>query len=152
MTAQVSETLTYLGQVLRLFDEPLRPWLAKRRNKHIRFKRRSTACRRGYVGSWEIIDDRLYLVRIVGNFPDGRAITIGELFPDSPDKVFASWFTSELRCPTGRLLEYVHSGYSRIYERDVLLRFQDGVLVERRTVINEPTASDEPDMGDATVG
>lgn len=146
MTAQISESLTYQGKDYSLCAEPLSPRLVRRRNKHIRFQRRNTACSRGYVGSWEIVEDHLYLVRISANFPDGRAVTIGDLFPDSPDRVFAGWVTGELRCPSGRLLGYVHSGYSSVFERDLLLRFQDGVLVDQRTVVNEPPEPNEFDL------
>ena len=60
--------------------------------------------------------------------------------------MFAGWLTGELHCPSGRLLGYVHSGYSTIYERDMLVRFQDGVLVDQRTVVNEPPEPNEFDL------
>lgn len=148
MTAQVEEQLTYQGQILGLAAEPLRPWLDQRRNKHIHFKRRTTACWRGYVGSWEIVEDRLYLLGINANLRDGRAATLADLFPESPGRVLADWFTGELRCPSGRLFGYVHAGYASVYERDLFLRFEQGVLVGQRTVTNEPPPPDDDDFPD----
>lgn len=148
MTAQVHDRLIYKGQHFDLAAEPLHPWLARRRNKHVGFKRRTTACWRGYVASWEIVEDRLYLVDIRANFADGRAATLADLFPETPQRVPATWFTGELRCPTGRLLGYIHSGYSSIYEQDLFLRFEQGVLLEERTVTNEPPVPDEYDLLD----
>ncbi len=153
MTAQTSDGLLYQGQSFSLAGEPLYSWLTKRR-KQPRFKRRSTACSRGYVASWEIIDERLYLVGIRGRLVDGRSpnlenerdATLAELFPESPDRVFANWFSDELRCPSGRLLGYVHSGYSSVYEFDMFLRFRQGVLIEKQTVTNQPPPLDEFDL------
>jgi hypothetical protein len=146
MTAQVPEHLSYQGQNLRLFSEPLYSWLARRRNKHIRFKRRNTANGRGYSGHWEIIEDRLYLVSIRGTFSDGRDVTLGDLFPESPARVFANWVSGEILCPMGKILGYSHSGYSSIYESSLFLRFEQGILVGQRTVKNEAPVPDEFDF------
>ena len=65
MTAQVHEELLYEGKSISLCTEPLALYL--KQNK-IRFEASSTACWRGYVGSWQIIEaegaERLYLVGI----------------------------------------------------------------------------------------
>ena len=42
----------------------------------------STACRRGYIGVWEIKDEKLYLANISGRY---------QLLADDP--VLADWFT-----------------------------------------------------------
>jgi len=148
MTAQIPESLSFEGQNLHIFAEPLRPWLALRRNKSIRFKRRNSALGRGYIGHWEVIDGRLYLVGIEGKFSDDKDATIADLFPESPERVFAAWFTGELRCPRGKMLGYSHAGYSSIYESDLFLRFEKGICVEQRTVTNQPPAPDEFDSAE----
>jgi len=145
MTAQIPEQLTFQGRQYSLFAEPLRPWLARRRNRSIQFKRRTTANGRGYFGHWEIIDDRLFLVSIRGKFLDGREVTLKDLFPATPDRVFADWVTGELCCPHGKMLAYSHAGYSSIFENSLFLRFEQGVLVAQRTVKNEPPVPDEFD-------
>ena len=146
MTAQIPESLIYQWQQFNLFSEPLQPWLAKRRNKNIQFKRRSTAGGRGYLCQWEIIDRRLFLVCLWGTFSDGREASLIELFPESPERAFADWVTGELRCPMGKLLSYSHAGYSSIFEHELFLRFDQGILVGQRTVKNEPPVPDEYDL------
>ncbi|MFZ4481664.1 MAG: hypothetical protein ACOYNZ_17415, partial [Rhodoferax sp.] len=143
MTAQIADCLTFQGQDYRLFAEPLSLWLNKRRNRNIRFQRISTACWRGYVARWEVVDDRLFLTNISGHFQDGRELSVADLFPDDPELVLADWVTGTVRCPFGARLKYSHAGYSSIYEHDLILRFQDGVLMEYRTVRNEPPPPDE---------
>lgn len=144
MTAQIKETLIFQGETCAMASEPLYPWLNRRRNKKIQFRRPHTACSRGYVGTWEIIDDRLHLVKIRAKFLDEREVELHDLFPESPLPVFANWFDGELRCPSGKLLGYVHSGYSSIHERDLFLKFKAGILIEQRTITNEtpPTAEE----------
>lgn len=138
MTAQIPEILIHQGQTFRLAAEPLRPWLSRRRHRHITFQPRTTACWRRYVGTWDIVGDKLCLVHISARFPDGTEVKLEDLFPDQPDRVFAEWVSGELRCPTGALLGYLHAGYMSVYEQDLFLQFEKGVLVGQRTVVNEP--------------
>ena len=87
-----------------------------------------TALWRGYVGTWEIVDSRLYLVDLTGTLADGSQATLATIFPDHPKRVFAHWFTGTLRIPEGKILSYVHMGYGSSYERDHLIHVTDGVV------------------------
>ena len=148
MTAQFSERLLFEGQELTLCAVPLGPFL-EFSGSTLKFEATSTALWRGYVGTWAIENDRLYLVKLSGNSViDGeeREVGLEALFPDYPDGVFAHWFTGELRCLSGALLNYVHGGFASTYEQDLFFRVQRGVVLKERTVINgqaEPDASQE---------
>jgi hypothetical protein len=146
MTAQYSEHLIYQGKELTLCTQPLGPFLEFSANP-LRFQYTSTALWRGYVGTWAIENDRLYLVKLSGNVvTDGQEHEVGleALFPGYPDGVFAHWFTGELRCPSGALLNYVHGGYESTYEIDTFFRVQRGVVLEERTVVNGQAKPDAP--------
>jgi hypothetical protein len=61
----------------------------------------ATACdeaRRGYVATWEVRDDTLYLLRLDAD-PCGKGnnVPLSLLFPGSSAPVKASWYTGELR-------------------------------------------------------
>lgn len=150
MTAQFAECLIYQGEELTMCSEPLGPFLEFSAST-VKFDARCTALWRGYVGTWTIENDRLYLVKLCGYVDDAVNCEVLEvglevLFPDYPDGVFAHWFTGELRCPGGALLHYVHGGYGSTYENDLFLRVQRGVVLEERAVFNgqaEPGASKE---------
>lgn len=43
------------------------------------------------------------------------------------------------------MLEYVHGGYESAYERDLLLKFEAGVLVSRQIKVNGITQNIEAD-------
>ncbi len=138
MTAQFSEQLHYKGEELSLCSEPLGYYL-KTVRQDFELEAPSTALWRGYVGTWNIENKHLYLVKLLGYkaTPAGTVeIDLGDLFPDFPDGVFAHWYTGELRCPMGGLLEYVHGGYASTYEKDLFLRFEKGILISERIVDN----------------
>jgi len=118
----------------------------------IRFTSPHTANWRGYVGTWEIIEaegaERLYLVGIEAHKDYETILTLPDLFPGF-DKVFAHWFTGELRCPQGSLVEYVHMGYASTYEYELFLEFKQGVLVHKYAIHNKPI--EKPDVSQSKV-
>lgn len=135
MTAQVRENLLYEGKQVSMCSTPLKDFLTM---SGIRppFALRTTACNRNYVGKWEIADDRLYLVGIDATLRDGSPVSVATIFPDSPDRVFANWYTGTLRIPEGDRIKYFHGGFASVYERDLFLDISDGVLVDTRLVQN----------------
>lgn len=138
MTAQFSEILIHQGKELMLCSEPLGPFL-KFSASALKFHSPHTALWRGYVGTWRIENDRLYLIKLEGTVWTGSVVCdvgLDALFPDYPDGVFAHWFTGELRCPIGAMLHYVHQGYGRTYEQDLFLRVKQGVVLSERVVVN----------------
>ncbi|CAM3680024.1 hypothetical protein [Polynucleobacter antarcticus] len=137
MTAQASERLKRGDKELRMCTTPLDTYL---RQSNIEFESSNTANWRGYVGTWEIKGadgvERLYLVGLSANKSYEEILSLSDLFPDHPNGVFAHWFTGEVRCPTGNLIDYVHGGYASKYEYDYFFEFKKGVLVNQRAVHN----------------
>jgi hypothetical protein len=149
MTAQVTEKLIIDGKQLAMCSEPLGILLMQ--NMGPKFMAQSSACWRGYVGTWELKQDsdekkRLYLISINGLLESGENATLEKLFPDNPEGVFAHWFSGTIRCPDGKLLNYVHGGYASTYERDYLYEFDKGVLISESIVENGH--SDNPDASE----
>lgn len=143
MTAQISERLVYEGQTLSLLSNPLTSYFAKGGHSPD-FAVTSTALRRGYVGTWEVLGDRLYLVKLEGTLKSGEEANLETVFPGFPDRVFAHWFTGQLRVPRGKQLKYVHQGYASTFEQDLLLDVQDGVLVGSEIRHNGVAQPDAP--------
>ncbi len=138
MTAQVSESLIYGGKEIPLFTNPLSLYL---KNNGIAFESPHTANWRGYVGTWEILEhqgvERLYLVGLSAHKTYDEILSLSDVFPGH-NKVFAHWFTGELRCPQGAQLEYRHMGYASVYEYDLLMDFKQGVMLGKHARHNEP--------------
>ena len=131
MTAQIAERLHYQGEDVAMCTNPLSDYFAMG-GFNPRFESNCTALWRGYVASWEIVDDRLYLVGLTGTLEDGTDATLATIFPEFPDRVFAHWYSGTIRSPQGKLLEYVHMGYGSTYERDLFLDVERGVVVTTR--------------------
>ncbi len=109
------------------------------------FKSPLHACR-GYVGSWEVIGNRLYMIGLEGDLKDGTKANLGTIFPNYPERVFAHWYSGKVRVPQGKLLEYVHMGYGSVYEKDMFLCFDKGVVTKKEITENgESSSPDAPE-------
>jgi hypothetical protein len=142
MTVQVPETLRYKGEALSFYDYPLQPYLESGQCA-VKFLAPSTALHRGYVGTWSIEHARLYLTKLeghVGEFANTVEVGLEVLFPDSPDGVFARWFSGQICCPMGELLNYGRGGFTSVYESDLFIQIEQGVVVSERVVMNGEAA------------
>jgi hypothetical protein len=134
MTAQIREIIYYKGEKTVMATEPLSSYLQSR--KDICFNARSSACWRGYLGIWKIKDKRLFLVKLKGYIDeDYKEVELEYIFPGKKE-VFADWFSGKIRISQGELLQYVHMGYSSVFEKDLFLKFKDGVLIDEETIDN----------------
>jgi hypothetical protein len=134
MTAQIREIIYYKGEKTVMATEPLSSYLQSR--KGICFNARSSACWRGYLGIWKIKDKRLFLVKLKGYIDkDYKEVELEYIFSGKKE-VFADWFSGKIRISQGELLQYVHMGYSSVFEKDLFLKFKDGVLIDEETIDN----------------
>jgi hypothetical protein len=96
---------------------------------------------RGYVATWEIVKDTLYLIKIDNGKYDLSDI-FGNLFNDG--KVFASWYTGDLRVVDGPLVNYIHMGFMSTYEREKIIEVENGIALSIKEYKNN---SDGPPSG-----
>jgi hypothetical protein len=144
MTAQFPERLTYRGEEMDMYTEPLSDYLAESGAK-IRFRVDCSALWRGYVGSWEILDGQLFLIGLKGTLENGTKASLSTIFPNASRKTFARWYSGTLRIPKGRQLKYIHMGYGSIFEYDLFLEVLQGRVVATRLHRNEVTESVDDD-------
>ena len=135
MTAQLHERLRYEGQGLSMCTTPLGDYF-RLGGVSPGFEFNCTALWRGYVGSWEIVGERLYLVELTGTLKNGDQACVATVFPDFPDRVFAHWYSGTIRVPRGKLLDYVHMGCASTYENDLFIEFERGVIKSTRLTHN----------------
>jgi hypothetical protein len=96
----------------------------------------STACWRGYQGTWEIKGGRFYLVALCGRY---------QLRPGDP--VLADWFSGILRVPKGERILYVHMGFGSVYEQELHIKIEKGEVVTTRVIDNRGKKYDEREIG-----
>jgi hypothetical protein len=78
----------------------------------------STACWRGYIGTWEIQNEKLYLIDIAGCY---------QMTDSNP--IFADWVSGLIRVPQGKLVYCDRSG-AKVYEQEIHLRIEQGKVIE----------------------
>lgn len=142
MTAQVHENLILDGEKTSMaFCPPLPendPRVTKLKDDEIDdggiiF---STACWRQYIGTWEIKDNKFYLVSLNGRYK------ISENTP-----ILADWFTGTLRIPQGEMLHYVHMGYGSVFERELHIKIENGIVTKSKTIDNRDKDVNEGELG-----
>jgi len=138
MTVQTKEKLIYNGRQVDIVAEPLTSYILSIKTT-LGICPVSSGCWRGYVGTWLIEDSKLYLIGFDGHamIKPGiiEQVGIDYLFPGET-KVFAYWFSGELRIPDGELLHFKHDEFSPIYEIERYLDFSNGHYIEQRLVDN----------------
>ena len=132
MTVQVEERMLYKGEVNFISTEPLREYLEQ---NDLQFFSLSSSCWRGYTGTWEINDNKLYLVELV-NCLFEKKNDLKYMFKQKEDKVFANWFSGNIVIPIGEVLEEGLFGIDDIYEQNIILKFSDGILISEEVVDN----------------
>ncbi len=143
MTAQMHEKLIFNGEETSMVFCPPLP---KKDSRVIRLKDNetdgkggifsSTACWRQYLGTWEIKDNKFYLVNLEGRF---------KLVGNSP--VFVDWFTGTLRIPQGKKLHSVHMGYASVYEKEMHVKIENGIVTKSKTIDNRNKDINERELG-----
>lgn len=96
----------------------------------------TTACWRQYQGTWELKDGHFYLIGL-----HGRLQLIGE------EPLLADWFTGVIRIPRGNMLHYVHMGFGSVYEQELHIKIERGVVVKRSLIDNRGRKFDERELG-----
>ena len=127
MTAQIGENIIYKDKKYVMCTEPLSNFF-NLSGISIEFCEPLTALWCGYIGTWEIKENRLYLISIEGNLKNDKEVVLEDIFPGYPDRVFAHWYSGLLRIPDGKMLSYEHMGYASEYERDILITIEKGVV------------------------
>lgn len=126
MTIQAGDILSYNGEKTTIATEPLKPYLETSSDVSFIFK--STALVRGYIGTWKIKNKKLYLLSLVGFIENNEKVDLKYLFPNKT-KVFADWFSGDIRIPEGDLLQKINIGYASVFARDRILNFNKGILI-----------------------
>jgi hypothetical protein len=100
-TQQVPEVLVYNGTTNDMFSTPLESFFSAEKPKVFLEKPSSTACWRGYVGTWKIENDELYLVALQEGHPRTGAIPLDKVSPEWVSPVKATWFTGTIQIGKG---------------------------------------------------
>jgi hypothetical protein len=135
-TAQIPDKIKYNDKEYRLNSNPLERYFKEHPKLRPRRGWSSTALWRGYLATFEIHNNILYLRDIEISIRDTASkerhaskwiSVLNEVFPDQKD-IVVDWLTGLLVLPYGEILDYVHMGYASTYEHYILLEIDKGVL------------------------
>lgn len=134
-TGQNGERLVYKGGEVEMFGFPLESYFERNPPRPAWLTETNSASHRGYVGSWEIIGGDLYLKSVsriewtTNSDPVEKEI-FEKLFPKAKSPLRADWFSGVISIPKGKILRY--EGFTEIREKEELLTFKEGRLVNTR--------------------
>ncbi|WP_081819258.1 energy transducer TonB [Prevotella sp. HUN102] len=145
-TGQVGDVIYYGGEKWELLAHPLSM------NAELNGKIRKmlpevgyvTSNWTGYTGYWSVDDSLLVLDSICLR---DKGSTMKKLDKDKmmavcaayvqKGKIVASWVSGSLRLGKDSLLYYLHSGFERNYQREVLLTMEKGRIIKAKSFENE---------------
>lgn len=137
MTAQLHEILILDGKKTSMAFCPPLPDNDPLIKKDPTVIMMNTACWRGYVGTWEIRKGKFYLNKI-------RSQTY-KLSGDYP--ALADWFSGTLRITLGEMMHYVHMGFGSVYEKELHILIEKGIVLKSRVIDNSNKKIDNLKLG-----
>ena len=124
MSQQVHEIISYENQKLSFKEEPLAPYLEFHEIDD-RFISYSSENERGYIGLWEIIEEKLYLTDLKGFNQNMKLIGMEDIFLDT-EYIFAAWYSGEINI---LINQGVVDGKKHWIKRRLI--FTDGILIDQ---------------------
>ena len=125
MTTQVKERIIIDGEKYHLLNAlslPEDDTKIKQKEGPISTR---TSCWRGYVGTWEIKDDKLYLI----DFSSGKYDVLVNL------PILADWISGTAKVATGEV-KASSSWDIETYETETHLTFENGLVVKTENIKN----------------
>lgn len=146
--AQTPERLRFDGMEEQLMATPLENYWSEVNPKPPALAQTSLSCWRGYVGTWEIIDKRLYLIKLDRHeirpkdesfVEENVAVPFEPLFGHE-GPIPAEWFSGVLRVARGQVITQVNAGFASVYDEDVFFVVEHGTVISERVIKNDPAA------------
>lgn len=142
MAAQLPDWIIINGEFRDLYSNPLEQYWTRFNKRRPLFLPQNN-CTRGYIATWEMVGNELFLVGIDGNYQrrfifkgkKSTRFTHKTLFPGSKGKpVKATWYSGKLRVPEGKMTMYEHHEYDSRFEKEVIITISAGDMIKMVTL------------------
>ena len=128
-TGQYPDKIIYNDKEYSLLTNPLEKFFNENEDKFPSGGVMSSALWRGYLATFEIVENQLYVkdIQIQMERNDGYEwkSVINEVFPEISERKLV-WFSGLLTLPYGEIINYVHMGYGSTYENYSLIEIANG--------------------------
>ncbi len=144
-TAQAPDYLIIEKDTLKLHCNPLETYFEKNPLPDNTFTTISTGLWRGYIAYFKIknnklIVDNIYKIRYYkddqGNHKE-ELISIYNIAFKEIKEFECNFYNGVLICPRGEILEYIHMGYSSVYENYSLFEIKEGNYIKELHLSNQ---------------
>ena len=143
-TAQVPDKIIFNGIKYDLMSNPLEVYFNKFPEKKPLANTNSTALWRGYIATFEVFENKLFVKDIVVQEENDslhneiKEVSIFKAIFGNVERFNCDFFSGLLVLPYGELINYVHMGYSSTYANYILLEINESSLVnikDRKSVV-----------------
>lgn len=139
-TAQSPDYVIYNGKEYAMQTNPMDDYFAKYPDKKPKSNIISSANWRGYIATFEIVENVLYLKDIemtvekvsAEKFPGYEQRSFLNSVVPAGEKLKIDWFSGLLVLPHGKVVNYVHMGYGSTYENYILIEIDKGNFVKSK--------------------
>lgn len=139
-TPQILDMLIMKNDTFFFYKSPLANTvhLIERDSNFIKNRILTTANTRGYVATWEIIGDQMYLSKI-NNLGYGKIEADLQIIFDTQDpnkRIKASWINDEMVVRCNKVMRGYSIGLSNVYEQEYILNIKNGNLISVKKLNN----------------
>lgn len=129
MTVQTPEKICIGGSYFNMLADPLSDVITDSTARYLAsYQDDYPNCIRGYMGTWEIKDDCLFLIGFT-SVTGGQRIKIKEeVIHPSSTPIKANWFTGKLTIPLSHLCQEESSKYNVISPQELVITIHEGKL------------------------
>jgi hypothetical protein len=142
MAAQLPDLIMINSEKMDLYSNPLEQYWKGKEAKRPPFYSLDS-CKRGYIATWEIHDQQLFLRDVDGSvekstfFFGKKSVkcSMRMLFSKaSKAAVKADWYSGKLRIPRGNMTLYDHAGYNSRFEKEIIITVDKGNVIKTVTL------------------
>lgn len=89
---------------------------------------------RGYIGYWQLQDNKLYLDSIQIGYDSDTAKVIArneplfDAYKTTDGRILAGWYSGEVSVTSGNLVHYVHMGFESVFKHEDIYTIDNGMV------------------------
>ncbi|WP_346861199.1 hypothetical protein [uncultured Draconibacterium sp.] len=140
MTIQINDRIYLDGKLYELLSTPLKAFFESHPEIQ-EFSGTASNCERGYVASWRLRNNVLYLT---GFQPFESTVYVDRTQVLSGTRMLADWYTGMLRIPVGPVVHRFSDGHA-LHEKEMHLYIENGILQNHEVKYNQRIPRDKKD-------
>ena len=139
-TPQILDKIIIEKDTFFLYNSPLAKVsnLIEKDTNFINRRILTTANKRGYVATWELVENQIYLIKI-SDSPNGKLEADFQTIFENQyfnQKIKASWINEEIIAHSKYPMQGYRIGFSNVFEQEIILKVENGKLISTEKLNN----------------